>query len=166
MPSHYLNHWWFIVNWALRKTIQWNFNQNLNSFIKKIMHLKMLSGKWWPFCLGLSVLKLHSMGTSCHTSRGKFLFTLVIISLDTEVISVSSDSSWHDWLILIPFTSDKATADTLAYIFHIIVNVILFPRWLYTCSVSLHDIYLMFLKVGSTYLSVFTPQYFMDIGLS
>ena len=36
-----------------------NFNEILNeiySFSFKKMHLKMSSGKWWPFCLSLNVL--------------------------------------------------------------------------------------------------------------
>ena len=36
-----------------------NFSENLikiNTFPFKKMHLKMSSGKWWPFCLGLNVL--------------------------------------------------------------------------------------------------------------
>ena len=36
------------------------------TFACKKMHLKMSSGKWWPFCLGLSVLiPLVEMGHSC-----------------------------------------------------------------------------------------------------
>ena len=29
----------------------------IHTFSFKKIHLKMLSGKWWPFCLGLNVLK-------------------------------------------------------------------------------------------------------------
>ena len=32
-PSHYLNQCWVIINWTLRKKLQWNFNQNANPFI-------------------------------------------------------------------------------------------------------------------------------------
>ena len=32
-PSHYLNQCWIIVNWTLRNTLQWSFNQNTNIFI-------------------------------------------------------------------------------------------------------------------------------------
>ena len=28
VPSHYLNQWWYIVNWTLRSKLQWNFNRN------------------------------------------------------------------------------------------------------------------------------------------
>ena len=52
---HYLNQCWNIVSWTARNKLQWNVNQNSYIFIKKIQ-LKMLSGKWRPFCLGLNVL--------------------------------------------------------------------------------------------------------------
>ena len=32
-PSHYLNQCWVIINWTLRKKLQWNFNQNAKPFI-------------------------------------------------------------------------------------------------------------------------------------
>ena len=32
VPNHYLNQYWFIVNWTLRNKLQWNFNQSYNSF--------------------------------------------------------------------------------------------------------------------------------------
>ena len=32
-PSHYLHQWWVIVNWILRNTLQWNFNQNTKLII-------------------------------------------------------------------------------------------------------------------------------------
>ena len=35
VPSHYLNQWWFIVNWTLRNELRWNFNQNIIFFIHK-----------------------------------------------------------------------------------------------------------------------------------
>ena len=54
-PSHYLNQCWNIVNSNLRNKLQWNLKQHTFSF-KKI-HLKMSSAKFWPFCLGLNVLK-------------------------------------------------------------------------------------------------------------
>ena len=58
-PSHYLNQCWNIVNWAPRNTLQWNFNQNSCIFIQENPFLKISSGKWRPFCLGLSVLKAN-----------------------------------------------------------------------------------------------------------
>ena len=32
-PSHCLNQCWVFVNWTLRNTLQWNFNQNIKIFI-------------------------------------------------------------------------------------------------------------------------------------
>ena len=32
-PSQYVNQWWVIVNWTIRKKLQWNFNQNRKLFI-------------------------------------------------------------------------------------------------------------------------------------
>ena len=54
-PSHYLNQCWNIVNWTIGNKFQWNINRNDTFSFKKI-HLKMLPGKWRPFCLGLNVL--------------------------------------------------------------------------------------------------------------
>ena len=53
--SHYLNRHWNIVNWTLSNKLWWNFNRN-HAFSFKKMHLKR-SAKWWPFCLGLNVLR-------------------------------------------------------------------------------------------------------------
>ena len=33
VPSHYLNQYWFIVNWTPRNKHQWSFNQNTKLFI-------------------------------------------------------------------------------------------------------------------------------------
>ena len=44
-----------------------NFNETLieiYTFSFKIMHVKMSSGKWWPFCPGLDVLTLNVRGPS------------------------------------------------------------------------------------------------------
>ena len=35
MTTHYLNQWWFIVNWTLRNTFQWNFIWNSKAFIQE-----------------------------------------------------------------------------------------------------------------------------------
>ena len=56
-PSHYLNQCWNMVNSNIRNKLQWNLKR-----ISLKMHLKMSSGKWRPFCLGLNVL----MRTLCH----------------------------------------------------------------------------------------------------
>ena len=52
VPSHYLSQCWNIVNWIPRK----NILIEIDIFSFKKIHLKMSSGRWWPFCLGHSVL--------------------------------------------------------------------------------------------------------------
>ena len=37
--------------------LQWILDE-IHTFSFKKMHLKMSSGKWWPFCLGLNVLDI------------------------------------------------------------------------------------------------------------
>ena len=54
-PSHYLNQCWNIINSTPIK----KFSQiliEIHTFSFKKMHLKMSSGKWRPFCLGLNML--------------------------------------------------------------------------------------------------------------
>ena len=47
----YLNQCWVIVNWALKNKLQWHFN--LKKYISfTIMHLKISSAKWRPYCPG------------------------------------------------------------------------------------------------------------------
>ena len=58
--SHYLNQCWNIVNhvnWTLGNKLGKSYIE-IYTFSFKEMHLKMLSGKWRPFCLGLNVLTL------------------------------------------------------------------------------------------------------------
>ena len=50
-PSHYLNQYWVIFNWALRNKLQWNFNQNAKLFIHGNTY-EISSAKWQPFCPG------------------------------------------------------------------------------------------------------------------
>ena len=64
-PSHYLNQFWYIINWTIRDTFQWKFNQCTKTLIKK-MHLKMALAKFPPFCLrdnGLWLPKLMLSST-------------------------------------------------------------------------------------------------------
>ena len=68
--SHYLNQCWNIVDW---NKLQWNFNRN--SY--KRIHLKMSSGKQWPFCLGFSML------------------TLALLMLDTGRITLCENNGRH-----------------------------------------------------------------------
>ena len=50
MPSHYLNLYWFIVNWNLRNKLQWNFNQNT----KRYIHKKASENIFWEMAAILS----------------------------------------------------------------------------------------------------------------
>ena len=73
MPSHYLNQFWNIVNSNLRNKLQWNLKRN-SWFSFKKMRLKMSSGKWRQFCLGLNVLNLitHSLSGAQFTYMEQF----------------------------------------------------------------------------------------------
>ena len=58
-PSHYLKQCWNIVKLNLRNKFQWTLKRNWYIFMRlnnAQMRLKMSSGKWRPFCLGLNVL--------------------------------------------------------------------------------------------------------------
>ena len=55
-PSHYLNQYWFVIDWTSRNNFQWNLNQNTTVFILEIW-LKNVVCEWRPFCLSLNVLK-------------------------------------------------------------------------------------------------------------
>ena len=54
-PSHYLNQCWNIVNSKLRTNF-YEILSKIHMFSFEKMHLKMSSGKLWPFCLDLNVL--------------------------------------------------------------------------------------------------------------
>ena len=49
---------WDIVNWTFSNKLKWNYNRNSYILFYNKMHWKMSSGKWWPFCLGLNVLRV------------------------------------------------------------------------------------------------------------
>ena len=51
-----------LLLWTLRNKLKWNLNRNSHIFINRKRLLKMSSGRWRPFCLGLHVLKkgLHT----------------------------------------------------------------------------------------------------------
>ena len=55
----------------------------IHTFSFKKMHLKMLSGKWWPFCLGLNVLRTIN---SCDLTGWQ-------VSL-RDVLRVDQGTSW------------------------------------------------------------------------
>ena len=52
--------------------LETNFSEILIEihFLYRIMHLKMSSGKWWPFCLGLNML----IETSTHSPKYYFAY--------------------------------------------------------------------------------------------
>ena len=67
--NHFLNQCWNIVNWTLRN----NFSEiviEIITFSVKKMHLKLWSGNWQPFCLGLNELK----DLNDHTGRSADYF--------------------------------------------------------------------------------------------
>ena len=46
----------------------------IHTFSFKKMHLKMLSGKWQPLCLGLNVLNLRALNFQCFITITSLLF--------------------------------------------------------------------------------------------
>ena len=54
--DHYLEQCWFNANRNIRNNFEWDSNLNSTILHWKKIHLKMSSGKWRPFCLGLNVL--------------------------------------------------------------------------------------------------------------
>ena len=54
VPSHYLNQWWNIASWILRKKFRWNFNRNSYIFIQENALenaiCKMTDMLSWPQC--------------------------------------------------------------------------------------------------------------------
>ena len=56
VPNHYLNQFWNIVIWIFRNNFFSEILIGIQRFSFKEMHLKMLSAKWCPFCLGPNVL--------------------------------------------------------------------------------------------------------------
>ena len=68
---------WTIVRILLIRTLGTNFSEMLiqiHTFSFKKIHLKMLSGKWRPFCLSLNVLiKTTNETHSCRTTQLPYL---------------------------------------------------------------------------------------------
>ena len=59
------------ANWTVRNKLQWNLNPNSYiSFTK--MYLKMWSGKWRSYCLGLHVLKFWLLPVANKLSRNTY----------------------------------------------------------------------------------------------
>ena len=63
MPSHYLNEWWFIINWTLENKFQWNLNKNTTIFILE-NEFENVVCKMMAFFASLGVL------TYCLSHRG------------------------------------------------------------------------------------------------
>ena len=70
-PSHCPNQCWNIVNCTLWTSANENSIEIYTFSFKKI-HLKMLSGKWRPFRLGLNVLKWCDMSTKVSQITDNF----------------------------------------------------------------------------------------------
>ena len=70
-PSRYLNQWRDAVNWTIMKKFNEIFIQMYTFSFKKI-HLKIASGKWWPFCLGLNVIEQQQYPLLCITRCSSF----------------------------------------------------------------------------------------------
>ena len=73
-PSHYLNQCWDIVNWTRRNKLQRNINK-FHTFSSMKMHMKMLFGKWRPFCLGLNELTCLQLMTWRQKGSGSMVLT-------------------------------------------------------------------------------------------
>ena len=68
---------WTNAGILLIRTSRTNFE--IHTFSFKKMHLKMSSGKWRPFCLGLNELKLHwSIHLSVHLSQIMIVYTMTL----------------------------------------------------------------------------------------
>ena len=75
-------------NWTLTNKFS-KIVMEIHTFLFKQMRLKLSSGKWWPFCLGLNVLILHK--TYCLIPDAS---TDISSLLDMRVIFI-----WH-WYLL------------------------------------------------------------------
>ena len=74
VPCYYLKQSWVVINWILRNTLQWNFNQNTKHFVHKTASenivCKMVSILSRPQCVNSlqSTLPVHPQGSVCHGS--------------------------------------------------------------------------------------------------
>ena len=109
-PSHYLNQCWNIVNWTFRNKLH-EILIKVHTFSFKKMHLKMSSGRCWPFCPGLNELTvIGSLGMNfilsihclVHTKPSVWRGCLTdvripIISYDQVVLSVLCLYYWTSY---------------------------------------------------------------------
>ena len=66
---------WTNAGILLIRPLGTNFSEiliEIHMFSLKKIHLKMSSGKWWPFCLGLNVLKPSDLMTMAAISQTTF----------------------------------------------------------------------------------------------
>ena len=92
-----------------------NFNEiliEIHTFSFKKMHIKMLSGKWRPFCLGLNVLTYPGICTSGlvqHNSRWWFVAWSTskvwvgakqVTNWQAITLTNINDVLWHYWVSL------------------------------------------------------------------
>ena len=66
-PGHYLNQHWLILNLTFEIKFQWNLNEIATISYQKI-GMKILSAKWYPFCLSLKVLIWLKIGGHMGTN--------------------------------------------------------------------------------------------------
>ena len=74
-----------------------NFRENLieiHIFSFNKMHLKMSSGKWRTFCLGINVLGLHSMSPALSDGLREQTITLCLIMVIVEQRNSAMFSGW------------------------------------------------------------------------
>ena len=87
---------WTNVGILLIGPLGTNFNEmviEIYTFSFKKIHLKMSSGKWQPFCLGLNVLNQVTVHSQCHEW---YVFTYVLISHNIIITYfILKYSFWH-----------------------------------------------------------------------
>ena len=115
-------------------TLGTNFNEilsKLQTFSFKKMHLKMFSGKRWPFCLSINVLSVCGSGGcishSCHGLSGSWWRDLRLLDSCNRKYRIKVcklNSSWfHKW------PQDLCTKSGLLLLTWI--NVIPRDKWLH-----------------------------------
>ena len=103
---------WTNVGILLIGPLGTNFSETLieiHTFSVKKKQLKMSSGKWGPFCLGLNVLircELCAVFNSltldrCDCSIKLVMFTLILRIDDISIICEIASGECHTWLLMI-----------------------------------------------------------------
>ena len=83
--------------------IQTNFSEILNKIHTFSFHLKMLSGKWWPLCLGLDVL-MEWVGNwqRCGCKHANWMKVSLDYNRLHKFHSLRSDYLWSSYNLLAP----------------------------------------------------------------